>query len=87
MSMTGRKEPLEAGHPVTHFPEVALGENGESLDHILSKVERTEILRALQRAEGRRTLAAQFLGISRSRLYRRMEALGIPMEESACGHS
>ena len=48
-----------------------------SLDQILSTIERREILSALNRASGQRTLAARLLGISRSRLYRRMEALGI----------
>lgn len=47
------------------------------LDRKLSALERREILAALQETNGQRTLAAQRLGISRSRLYRRMEALGI----------
>ena len=48
-----------------------------SLDQILTTIEKREILGALRRANGQRTLAARLLGISRSRLYRRMEALGI----------
>ncbi|MEK6676639.1 MAG: helix-turn-helix domain-containing protein [Planctomycetota bacterium] len=52
------------------------GEN-RSLDEILASIERREILGALNRAHGQRTAAAQLLRISRSRLYRRMEALGI----------
>jgi len=56
--------------------EGTVGE-GRSLDEILAGIERREILSALQRANGQRTMAAQFLRISRSRLYRRMEALGI----------
>ncbi len=48
-----------------------------SLDHVLASVERREIVAALRRAKGQRTLAARMLGISRSRLYRRMEALGV----------
>ena len=47
------------------------------LDNKLSLLERGEILGALLGTRGQRTLAAQRLGISRSRLYRRMEALGI----------
>lgn len=47
------------------------------LDDVLSSIERREIVAALRRANGQRTLAAQLLRISRSRLYRRMEALGI----------
>ncbi len=52
----------------------------QSLDQILCSIEKREIVAALRRANGQRTLAAQFLGISRSRLYRRMEALGIATE-------
>ena len=48
-----------------------------SLDTILNSVERREIISALKRTNGHRTLAAKELGISRSRLYRRIEALGI----------
>lgn len=47
------------------------------LDRILTGIEKREILAALKRAQGQRTQAARLLGISRSRLYRRMEALGI----------
>lgn len=49
----------------------------QSLDEILTTIEKREILSALKRAHGQRTLAANMLGISRSRLYRRMEALDI----------
>ncbi|MGB2984550.1 MAG: helix-turn-helix domain-containing protein [Phycisphaerae bacterium] len=51
------------------------------LDQMLTTIERREILSALGRAKGQRTLAARLLGISRSRLYRRMEALGIDPRE------
>lgn len=57
-----------------------VGGNGSSrglLDCVLADVERREILTALRSAHGQRTRAARGLGISRSRLYRRMEALGI----------
>jgi transcriptional regulator with PAS, ATPase and Fis domain len=47
------------------------------LDGLLAKVERECILRALKEADGQRNKAAEFMNISRSRLYRRMEALGI----------
>lgn len=52
------------------------------LDRILTGIEKREIVAALKRANGQRTLAARMLGISRSRLYRRMEALGIDPRES-----
>ncbi len=53
------------------------GDGIGSLDRILTGIEKREILNALSRANGQRTLAARLLGISRSRLYRRMEALEI----------
>ncbi|MCK4657913.1 MAG: sigma 54-interacting transcriptional regulator [Phycisphaerae bacterium] len=51
------------------------------LDNVLSSVEREAILTALRRSDGRRSQAARDMGISRSRLYRRMEALGIHPRE------
>ena len=56
-----------------------------SLDTILNTIERREIVSALRRTNGQRTLAAKELGISRSRLYRRMEALGIDPREVGLG--
>ena len=52
---------------------------GESLllDPFLNQVEREAICRALRAADGGRKRAAKIMGISRSRLYRRMEALRI----------
>ena len=47
------------------------------LDPILADAERSAILRALEVAGGQRNKAARLMGISRSRLYRRMEALGM----------
>lgn len=47
------------------------------LDLELTALERREILAALRVSGGQRTEAAKRLGISRSRLYRRMAALGI----------
>lgn len=49
----------------------------EELDAVLARVERNEILAGLHDAGEKRTLAAKRLGISRSRLYRRMDSLGI----------
>ena len=59
-----------------------------SLDDILFEVENREILGALQRANGQRTAAARLLGITRSRLYRRIDSLKIDLHEvgSAKGH-
>ncbi len=53
----------------------------QPLDDVLASVERRAILTALRRAAGRRSQAAREMGISRSRLYRRMEALGIHPSE------
>jgi transcriptional regulator of acetoin/glycerol metabolism len=58
-----------------------------SLDRILTTIEKREILNALNRANGQRTLAARLLGISRSRLYRRMEALGIDPRNLGAGET
>ena len=51
------------------------------LDDMLADIERRTILAGLRRARGQRSLAAKLMGISRSRLYRRMEALGIVPRE------
>jgi len=48
-----------------------------SLDNAIADFERQAIYAALRRTNGQRSLAAKLLGISRSRLYRRMDALGI----------
>lgn len=58
-------------------PTSSSGTEVRSLDESLAAVERQEIISALDRANGQRTRAAELLRISRSRLYRRMEALGI----------
>ncbi len=47
------------------------------LDDMMAEIERKAILEALARANGQRSLAAKLINISRSRLYRRMDALGI----------
>ncbi|HKQ47970.1 MAG TPA: PAS domain S-box protein [Phycisphaerae bacterium] len=55
----------------------------EDLDGVLARVERECILRALKTADGQRNKAAEIMNISRSRLYRRMEALGIRPDAGA----
>ncbi len=84
--VTEPMDPLEA-RTAGNNPRDERTENGDvskdqsydmgPLDRILTTVEKREILAALRRANGQRTLAARLLGISRSRLYRRMDALGI----------
>ena len=48
-----------------------------SLDDLLMKVEKEHLLSALERSGGSKQLAADFLGIPRAKLYRRMEAHGL----------
>ncbi|NOZ55792.1 MAG: sigma-54-dependent Fis family transcriptional regulator, partial [Calditrichaeota bacterium] len=43
----------------------------------IEDVERTLIRRALQKAQGNKSRAAQLLGITRRRLYSMMERLGV----------
>jgi DNA-binding NtrC family response regulator len=50
-----------------------------ALDPLLEAVERRLILLALRRANNHQTEAAELLGIFRARLWRRLEALGIPV--------
>jgi DNA-binding NtrC family response regulator len=64
----------------------SMGDSG-ALDRVLSAVERREIINALRKTGGRRNLAARLLGISRSRLYRRMETLKIGFHEPPHGHA
>ncbi len=71
------RTPLSASPGDSGDDEQPSGDSVGALDRILTTIEKREILSALDRANGQRTLAARLLGISRSRLYRRMEALGI----------
>ncbi len=48
-----------------------------SLDALLMKVEKEQLLSALERSRGSKQLAAEFLGIPRAKLYRRMEVHGL----------
>jgi DNA-binding NtrC family response regulator len=57
------------------------GQVDRPLDEVLAAVERQAILAALRRSGGQRSRAARAIAISRSRLYRRMEALGIRPRE------
>ena len=50
-----------------------------ALDPILEAVEKRLIQLALSRANNHQTEAAEMLGIFRARLWRRLEALGIPV--------
>ncbi len=64
-------------------PVRARGPSNDSelrLDPLLAQCEREAILRALDATHGQRNKAAQLMGNSRSRLYRRMEALGVDLK-------
>lgn len=63
--------PVAPAGPVTPPP----------LDEILAQIERRLLKNALARASGNKSKAAQFLGISRVRLHRRMEQLGFSTGE------
>jgi DNA-binding NtrC family response regulator len=52
----------------------------DSLDEILTRVERRLIEQSLARARENKSRAAEILGISRPRLYRRIKELGLPFE-------
>ena len=49
----------------------------EALEPLLERIEREQIVRALEQAKGNKTMAARLLKITRPSLYRRMETLGL----------
>lgn len=55
---------------------------GRNLKAAVRAYEKSHIENVLRETAGDRTRAAEFLGLSRSSLYRKMEQLGIPLEES-----
>lgn len=55
------------------------------LEALLADVERREIERALREGRGNKSRAAELLGLTRPRLYRRMEQLGLTDSMSAPG--
>ena len=56
---------------------------GIDLDEVLERVERKLIKFSLEKTGGARAGAARLMGISRSRLYRRLHALGL---DNGAGH-
>ena len=54
------------------------------LDGVLERVERKLIKFALEKTNGARAGAARLMGISRSRLYRRLHAFGLDCRDSHC---
>ncbi|MEW6349964.1 MAG: sigma 54-interacting transcriptional regulator [Thermodesulfobacteriota bacterium] len=78
-----RGEPVAATHLgledrecVQEFPQIVI-QPTQTLSDVLDNVERSLILDALQRAEGKKHEAARILGISRFKLTRDMTKLGI----------
>ncbi|MFQ5423535.1 MAG: PAS domain S-box protein [Phycisphaerae bacterium] len=70
------------GNIVSKSPAMAPNDaDALRLDPYLARVEREAILRALKAAGGQRLKAARLMEISRSRLYRRMDALGVRPDE------
>lgn len=55
---------------------------GRNLKAAVKTYEKSYIENVLRETEGDRTRAAELLGVSRSSLYRKMEQLGIPLEEN-----
>lgn len=62
-------------------PPPSAADQPVQLDARLADIERQTILDAIRRARGQRNLAARLMGISRSRLYRRMDVLGIKPDD------
>jgi len=54
-----------------------------ALDYYLADIERELIERAMRRAKGNKARAARLLGLTRPRLYRRLELLGLEKREEA----
>lgn len=76
---------LRTGATTTASPECCPASESLTLrlDDALAQVEREVIVNALRAADWHRNRAAELMNISRSRLYRRMEALGIKPGELA----
>lgn len=66
---------IAAAYPVREVPGTPM-----PLDELLTLVERRLIENALARARHNKSKAAELLGISRPRLYRRIKELGLPEE-------
>lgn len=54
----------------------------EPLEQVLERLERQEIARALQHARNNKAKAAELLGLTRPKLYRRLEQLGLPTTDA-----
>lgn len=79
--LSALRERLQQVAPWEEFDTAFEDRESLLLDSMLARVERETIRHALQAANWKRNKAARLMGISRSRLYRRMEALGIDPKE------
>ena len=75
-------------HRETAAPPVAsqndtinIGESGIDLNAMVSAMERNMILKALEKAGGVRSKAAQLLGLNRTTLLEKMKKMGIEMQK------
>ena len=68
------------GHLASAYAPQATPPPITPLDELLAQIERRLIENALQRARQNKSRAAELLGISRPRLYRRIKELGLPDE-------
>jgi len=68
------------GHLASAYLPPPMVPNSAQLDDLLTQVERRLIESSLQRARHNKSRAAELLGISRPRLYRRIKELGLPDE-------
>ena len=66
------------GHLASSYLPPPMPQPGVPLDELLTQVERRLIETTLQRARHNKSRAAELLGISRPRLYRRIKELGLP---------
>jgi len=77
----GKKKKKAAGSRAAELPIRKFSGNmlrrGKSLDDIMERLERIVLETAIDSMGGNRLETAYQLGISRSRLYRRMDAVGV----------
>ncbi len=66
------------GHLGAAYLPPPLSATTKPLDELLTEIERRLIETALSRARQNKSRAAEFLGISRPRLYRRIKELNLP---------
>jgi len=75
LSASGATEPLIAKSPME------FGENGIDLNEMVSTMERNMIIKALEKAGGVRSRAAQLLGLNRTTLLEKMKKMKIEMQK------